>query len=81
MRLLRRMADSGKGIIAVMHDLPLAFSFSDEIVVIDQGKAGHPKAPSELCDSPQIREIFNVSVGRSKESGGYYYRPRKGDRE
>ena len=31
MKTLRKLADDGKGVAAVMHDLPLAFSFSDRL--------------------------------------------------
>lgn len=62
MRILRELAHSGKGIIAVMHDLPMAFSFSDTITVIDGQKAAAQGSPTELCDSPLISDIFGVRM-------------------
>ena len=73
MRLLRTLADKGKGIVAVMHDLPLAFDFSDEILVIEKGRVRAQEKPLELCKTSIIQEIFKVQIKRIDNSGRYYY--------
>lgn len=73
MKLLRKLANNGKGIVAVMHDLPLAFEFSDEILVIQNGKTIAQQNPRELCETPVIQEIFNVKIHRISDIGKYYY--------
>lgn len=72
MRLLRRLADGGKGILAVMHDLPMSFEFADDIAVMHRGQIVLHAAPSEVSRSPLIREIFGVEVARAPQ-GHYYY--------
>lgn len=72
MRLLKRLAESGKGIVTVMHDLPLAFDFSDTVAVIRDGTAVAHARPSELCESSVIHEIFGVKTERSAENRFYY---------
>ena len=72
MRGLRRLADSGKGIIAVMHDLPLAFDFSDEIAVIHEGAIVAKAAPADLCGESIVEEIFHIRLERM-ENGQFYY--------
>ena len=72
MRLLRRLADGGKGIVMVMHDLPLALDFSDSIIVIRNGGVVAQASPSEIFSSPMIREIFGVQIEKT-ESGKFYY--------
>jgi len=72
MKLLRTLADSGKGIVIVMHDLPMAFEFSDEILVIDNGKTRVQSKPKEICGSSIIKEVFNVRIS-SFEDGKYCY--------
>ena len=72
MKLLRSLADEGKGIVAVMHDLPLAFDFSDEILVLDHGKARIQTTPSALCASSDVSEVFNVRIARLSENGRCY---------
>ena len=64
MRLLRTLADKGRGIVAVMHDLPMAFNYSDEILVIDNGKVKAQAKPCEICDTPIVKEVFNVQIVR-----------------
>ena len=72
MRTLRSLAEEGKGIVAVMHDLPLAFSFSDTVAVMDGGRILWHGAPRELCGTDLIPRVFGVSVGY--ENGEYRYR-------
>ena len=64
MKLLRKLADNGKGIVTVMHDLPMAFNFSDEILVIENGKSIAQANPSNICSSSVIKEVFNVQIER-----------------
>lgn len=62
MKLLYTLADSGKGIVTVMHDLPMAFEFSDEILVIDNGKVKVQAKPCEICGTSIIKDVFNVQI-------------------
>lgn len=72
MRILRELANSGKGIVTVMHDIPLAFDFSDEITIIHNGNALRKGSPSEISASPFIKEIFNVEIERMANNKFYY---------
>ena len=72
MKLLRGLANSGKGIVTVMHDIPLAFDFSDEITIIHNGIALRKGLPSEISGSPFIKEIFNVQIERMANQKFYY---------
>jgi iron complex transport system ATP-binding protein len=72
MKLLRKLADNGKGIIAVMHDLPMAFNYSDEILVIENGKSRVQSNPIDICGSAVIKEVFNVQIERLVD-GRYCY--------
>ncbi len=73
MRILRELTDNGKGIVTVMHDLPMAFDLSDEILVIEKGTVKAQKKPSELSGTSVIDEIFNVKIKQASENGKYYY--------
>ena len=72
MRILRELADGGKGIVTVLHDLPLAFNFSDEITILHNGSVPLKATPSELSDSSWIKEIFNVRIERMANDTFYY---------
>ena len=72
MRVLRGLADSGKGIITVMHDLPLAFDFSDELAVIHNGSIIKKGAPFDMCNSQIVKDVFGVRVERMDGNQFYY---------
>ena len=72
MRLLKRLADSGKGIITVMHDLPLAFDFSDEIAVIHNGSVAIKASPSDICTASVVKDVFGVQIGKTEQDKFYY---------
>ena len=71
MRILRALADDGKGIVTVMHDLPMALSFSDSIAVIKDGEILFYGAPGELLSTNILKTVFGVLI--SFENGEYYY--------
>ena len=73
MRQLRHLADGGRGIVAVMHELPLCFDFSDEIILMGKGRILCVGTPEELCSSSLLAEELGVELRRA-ESGEYYCR-------
>lgn len=73
MKILRRLADNGKGIVAVMHDLPLAFNFSDRIAVLRDGKIHMCDSPGNICDSKIIKDIFGIDLYYSLADSNYHY--------
>ena len=72
MRLLKQLSDNGKGIVTVMHDLPLAFDFSDTLTVMNNGEIIAYGTPSELCNLPIIEDIFGVKI-KQMQDGKYSY--------
>ncbi len=68
MELLKTLAKEGCGIMAVMHDLPLAFGYSDEIVVIGDGRVVASGTPDEIAGSGVVKQVFGVEIIKS-ESG------------
>lgn len=72
METLKHLASAGKGIITVMHDLPLAFRYSDKIAVISDKKITVFGNPCEIYNSDIIEKTFEI---RLKYNGNneYYY--------
>ena len=64
MKILRSFADSGKGIVAVMHDLPIAFTFSDKIILINDGRIVDEDLPEKIYEQ-------NVKVIRGMDEQDY----------
>ncbi|MGN1094785.1 MAG: ABC transporter ATP-binding protein, partial [Eubacteriales bacterium] len=71
MKILRGLADEGKGIVAVMHDLPMTLNFSDNIVAINDGALIFSGTPDEICKTDIIKKIFGVNVCFNNQE--YYY--------
>lgn len=74
MKILRSLADRGKGIVAVMHDLPLAFGFSDRIAVIKDAKIAAFDTPRKICDSGIVQEVFGIDLQYSPAEKSYHYK-------
>lgn len=73
MKLLRRLADEGKGIVTVTHDIPTAFELSDKITVIDKGRAVMQATPQEASLNFAVKEIFGVGIKYSAEEKRFFY--------
>lgn len=77
MQILRGLADEGKGIIAVMHDLPMAFDFSDEIAIVNEKRIILKDTPHKLSSLSAIAEIFGVKIKFSEEENKFFYQYNK----
>lgn len=74
MTILRTLADGGKGIVAVMHDLPLAFGFSDRVAVIKDGRLAACDTPRNICGSGIVKAVFGIDLHYSSAERAYHYR-------
>ncbi|MBQ9976392.1 MAG: ABC transporter ATP-binding protein [Clostridia bacterium] len=62
MRLLKELAEEGRCVVTVTHDLPLAFNFSDSVAVISNGSVLLHGAPCEACENGCIDTLFGVQI-------------------
>lgn len=74
MRLLRSLADSGKSVITVTHDLPAAFAFSHRILLLEDGQVAEADTPRRICEGDTLHRIFGVSLVYSPQEKTYNYR-------
>ena len=72
MRRLRGISAEGRGVVAVMHDLPLALTFADRVVVMTEGRVAAADTPREIAESGITEAVFGVSVGCA--DGAYFCR-------
>lgn len=77
MENLKRMSQDGKCVIAVLHDLNLALSFSDEICLLNQGHIAAFGAPEELVDQGVLDRVFSIRCRSVMVEGvkEYFIRP------
>ena len=67
MKTLANLAKEGKGIITIMHDLPLAFSFSDKVMIINDNKEFFFGTPSEALESGIVEDVFKVKIIKNND--------------
>ena len=73
MRELRALAASGKAVIAVLHDLPLALEYADRIIALHEGQLVFDGAPRELLKTDLPMRIFGASVQTVQAEGKTFY--------
>lgn len=69
MKTLRELTYGGKSVIAVMHDLPLTFTFSDFIVVMKDGGIVTCDTPLNICKNGVLKEVFGIELQYSETDG------------
>ncbi len=62
MRLLRRFADAGGGVIAVMHDLNLTAMHADRIILMDSGRIAALGTPREVLTDPLLSGAYRCRL-------------------
>ena len=60
--LLKQLAGEGIAVIAVTHDLNLAATYSDRMVVLSRGQIAADGKPEEVLRTSLLEEVFEVAV-------------------
>ena len=63
MTLLRRIADRGRLVVAVMHELGLVARFCDRAVLLNQGRKTAEGPPCDVLTPDRLREIYRIAPG------------------
>ena len=67
---VRQLARDGCAIILVIHDLNLAASIADRVLVLDQGRQVAQGTPDEVLTTGLFRNVFGVEVDISRHPRG-----------
>ena len=73
LELARQLADSGKAVVMVLHDLSQALGIADEIVVLKEGRLVAAGTPEIIYESGILRDVFQVEVKRIRLETGWHY--------
>lgn len=73
MKQARSMAASGKTIVMVLHDLPLAMQTADYLAVMNKGKLVQFGTPEEVFEENKLNEIFGITICRFQTEKGFKY--------
>ena len=71
--LIRNLAAEGRTVLAVLHDLALAFEYADRIVLMDKGRIIKTGTPDEILASGLLESVFGIRPEYGKEM--YRLRP------
>lgn len=76
MRTARRLADEGRAVLMVLHDLCLALRWADEAAVLADGGLCFCGTPEEAFESRVLDGVFGIRLDRVMTKSGwqYYYR-------
>lgn len=69
MRQMRELAEGGRAIVTVMHDIPMALDFADDVIVMQSGRIVMQGSPCDIVESDVIRDIFGVGVNQRSAGG------------
>lgn len=74
MAAARRLAQEGRAVVMVLHDLPLAMRGADDVALLSAGRLTACGTAEEVYASRKIDEVFGVALRRVEtESGWQYY--------
>lgn len=76
MEQAKALAEAGKTVVLVLHDLALAMEYADSLVVLHEGACLVQGTPEETFQSGCLDKAFGVKVQRFPTAEGwkYYYR-------
>ena len=69
MELMRRQADAGQGVLAVLHDLTLASRFCHRVVVLSEGATVADGKPSDVMSDDILQRVFGINVEHATVKG------------
>lgn len=77
MDIMRRQAESGTGVLVVLHDLSFAHRFCDELVLLHKGCVLAAGAPADVLTDENLETAFQVQVARWADAGDLFLVPRQ----
>lgn len=74
---LRARADAGAAVVVVLHDLGLAGTFADRVVLLSEGKVVVDAPPAEALDAELLERVYGqrVEVRRTADGEGWIVAP------
>lgn len=74
MNICRSLTEKGKAVAAVLHDIPMALKYADDVAVMSEGKITSSGSPLQIYESGAADRVFGVKVKHFEtENGRIYY--------
>ncbi len=70
MELLRQLnRDTGRGIVAILHDINLTTRYADRIIALKRGELFFDGSPDALLDSPRLGQLYDIDIELLEQPG------------
>ena len=70
MGLLRQLnRDSGRGIVAILHDINLTARHADRVIALKQGRIFFDGSPDELLSGPLLSQLYDIDIELIEQPG------------
>lgn len=73
MSVSRRLADMGRAVVLVLHDLSLALRDADDLALFSEGRLHQAGTPEEIFAGGALDRVFGVAVRRVETENGWQY--------
>ena len=77
MRAIRKLAESGKAVIVVVHDLTLAAAYADRVALLSGGRLVAAGTPTEVFTAEQVAKVYGLAVSVSTHNGNPVVIPKR----
>lgn len=79
MQMARTLAEEGKAVVLVLHDLIQALKNADSIALLEEGDLICVDTPEKIYHSKKLEDVFGVEIHRTDTPHGvqYYYIAKK----
>lgn len=79
MRTAHSLAEEGKAVVLVLHDIPLALREADQAAVLKEGRLLSFDAPDAVYQSGILDQVFDINLHRADTPHGpqYYCTPKE----
>lgn len=76
MELSRHLAEQGKTVVLVLHDLAMAMEYADHLVVLSGGSVAAEGEGAQVFSCGKLKQVFGVEIRRVMTDDGwkYYYK-------
>ena len=71
--ILKRLAAEGKGIVAVLHDIPAALDISHSIAVMERGKITAFGSPDKILACGALSKAYGIQITRIPHGDSFLY--------
>ena len=62
MKTIRRLADQGRAVVVVVHDLSVAAGYADTVAMVVDGRIDASASPSEVIVADRVSRVYGVDV-------------------